>query len=524
MSFVAFCAATALALTLCVVTGPDSEGLAEFYTGHGSTSPLRHGLVIAGDYISAVTVLGTGGVIALTGYDGIVLALSTVLSLALAMLLLAEPLRRNGRFTMGDVLARRMPNRSVRVTVGVVTIITLLPVILVQLAGFGRLMAYVLGFSSDTVKVGCVVGIGLLVILYAAIGGMQGTALMEILKTTVLVGSGITVALLVLHRFDWDLGSLFDTAAQHSGVGQDFLRYGQQFAPGAGGRLDMICFELTIVLGVACLPHNTMRVYSISEPRHVRRSMSWAVAIVAVFMLIMVVVEFGATAILGRGAVAESDPQGDTAYLLGTRAVLGSQVSTAGSILFTLVATALLLTVLASVAGMLLACANSLAHDVLASRRQDLSERREIALARWSTLALGLPIIATAALAERHPLLPLASLSFCLCASAITPALVYGLFWRRYTTTGLMATLVGGSVSVLLLFPGTSLVSGSLFSVLPASHFDWFPFTGTGIVSIPVGFLSGWLGTVLPGHAKPWRSHMTMPQERPLTEAAHRRS
>lgn len=502
MSLVAFSAVATITLLLCVMTGPDRDDLDEFYTGYGTLSPLRNGLAIAGDYISAATVLGTGGVIALCGYDGVVLALSTALSLLLLMFLLAEPLRNAGRFTMGDALARRMPGRAVRITACAVTIASLLPLMLVQLAGTGQLMAFILGFTNESLKTGCVVGLGTLMIAYAAIGGMKGTALIQILKIVMLVGSGAVVALLILHRFDWDPGALFQAAARQSGAGPAFLHSGLQFAGHPGARLDMITSELTIVLGGACLPHVTMRMYTASSARQVRRSLSWAVSLVALFVLVITVVGVGATALVGGPAIAAADKQGNTAYLLGSRAAFGADVSTAESFLFTLVTTALFLTLLASVAGMILACANSLAHDVFAARAREMPARREMALARFSALAVGAPTILLATLVQHHSLQPLVTLSFCLGASALAPALVYGLFWRRYTRAGLLGTLLGGSLTVLLLMPGTNLVSGSPVSAFPDADFNWFPFTTTGIVSIPAGFFFGWLGTVVSGRRK----------------------
>jgi Na+(H+)/acetate symporter ActP len=502
MSLVAFTTVATITLLLCVMTGPDRDDLDEFYTGYGSLSPLRNGLAIAGDYISAATVLGTGGVIALCGYDGIVLALSTTLSLMLLMFLLAEPLRNAGRFTMGDALARRMPGRAVRMTACAVTIAALLPMMLVQLAGTGQLLAFILGFSSDSLKTGCIIGLGLLMISYAAIGGMKGTALIQILKIVMLLGSGTVVAVLVLNRFHWDLGAFFSAAARGSGVGSAFLHSGLEFSGGSSPRLDMLSSELTVVLGGACLPHITMRMYTASSARQVRRSMSWAVSSVALFVVIMTVVGFGATALIGRAVIAQADPQGNTAYLLGSRAAFGPDVSTAETFLFTTVTTAIFLTLLASVAGMILACANSLAHDVFAARVQEMPARREMTLARVSALAVGVPTILLATLIQHRSLQPLATLSFCLGASAIAPALVYSLFWRRYTRTGLLCTLIGGTLVVLVLMPGTNLVSGSPISAFPHADFNWFPFTTTGLVSIPLGFAFGWLGTVASGHRK----------------------
>ncbi|MEU5363444.1 cation acetate symporter [Streptomyces sp. NPDC005925] len=502
MSLVGFSAVTAITLLLCVMTGPDRDDLDEFYTGYSSLSPIRNGLAIAGDYISAASVLGTCGVIALAGYDGVVLALSTALSLMLLMFLLAEPLRNAGRFTMGDALTRRTAGRGVRMTACAVTIAALLPLMLVQLAGTGQLLAFILGFSGDTMETGCIIGVGLLMISYAAIGGMKGTALIQILKIVMLLGSGGVIAVLVLDRFGWDPGALFTTAAGRSGVGPAFLRSGLQFAGGADPRIDMISAELTVVLGGACLPHITMRMYTASSARQVRRSMSWAVSCVALFVLVVTVIGFGATALIGREGVAQVDPQGNTAYLLGSRAALGTDVSSAETFLFTTVTTAVFLTVLASVAGMILACANSLAHDVFAARAQNMSPRREMACARVSALVVGVVAIVLATMVQHRSLQPLITLSFCLGASAIAPALVYSLFWRRYTTTGLLSTLIGGTLSVLLLMPGTNLVSGSPASAFPDADFNWFPFTTTGLVSIPFGFACGWLGTALSGRAQ----------------------
>ncbi|QNS05775.1 sodium/solute symporter [Streptomyces xanthii] len=497
MALVAFTAVATITLLLCVMTGPDRDDLEEFYTGFGSLSPMRNGLAIAGDYISAASVLGTGGVIALMGHDGIVLALSTALSLMLLMFLLAEPLRNAGRFTMGDVFARRTPGRAVRMAACAATLTALLPIMLVQLAGSGDLMAFLLGFTSQGFRTGCVLTLGALMIGYAAIGGMKGTALIQILKIVMLLGSGTVVAVLVLRRFDWDPGALLAAAAGRSEAGRAYLTSGLQFSGGPNPRLDMISSELTVVLGGACLPHVTMRMYTARHAREVRRSMSWAVSSVAVFVLIVSVVGVGAAALVGRDAIAAADPQGNTAYLLGARAAFGPTMTTTESLLFTAVTTALFLTLLASVAGMILACANTLAHDVFAHRGEQPSPRRELRLARLSALAVGVPAILLATVVQHRNLQPLVTLSFCLGASALAPALVYSLFWRRYTRAGLLWTLLGGSVACLVLMTGTNLVSGSPASMFPGRDFNWFPFTTTGLVSIPLGFLLGWLGTVL---------------------------
>ncbi|MGW0700945.1 sodium/solute symporter [Streptomyces sp. NPDC002867] len=496
MSLIAFMTVITVTLLLCVMTGPDRDDLGEFYTGYRSLTPVQSGLAIAGDYISAGTVLGTIGIIALLGFDGVTLALSTVLSLVLMMFLLAEPLRNAGRFTMGDVFSRRAPGPAVRIVTAAVTLTALLPLVVFQLAGAGDLLAVVLGFHADGFKTGAIVFLGLLMIAYAAIGGMKGTAFIQIVKTVVLLVAATAVTLLVLERFDFSLPVLLDAAARGSGAGDAYLASGLQFV---GDEIDMISTQLTIVLGAAVLPQITMRMFTARSATAVRRSMSWAVSIVVVTCLLSVVIGFGAAAVVGHETLVTGDPQGKTAFLMVTQAVLGSDPTTLETLLFTAVATAIFLTLLASVAGITLACANTLAHDLVAHglRRATLPPRTETAIARAAAAGVGLVALVIAAGARHLNLQALLTLSFCIGASAVAPALVYSLFWRRFSRTGLLATLVTGTVASLILMTGSNLVSGSPQSVFPDADFNWFPFTTTGLVSVPLGFLAGRLGTVL---------------------------
>ncbi|MET7493483.1 cation acetate symporter [Streptomyces sp900116325] len=514
MSLVAFIAVATVTLLLCVMTGPDRDDLDEFYTGYRSLSPVRNGLAIAGDYLSAATLLSTTGIIALTGYDGLVVALSTALSLVLLMFLLAEPLRNAGRFTMGDMLTRRAPGRAVRIAACGVTLAALVPLMVVQLAGSGDLLAFILGFDSSGFRTGSIIVLGIVMISYAAIGGMKGTALIQIVKTVVLVAACLTVSVLVMNRFDWSTGALLAAAQQGSGAGVAYLRSGLQFG---GNGLDMVSSELTVVLGAACLPHITMRMSSARSAQAVRRSLSWAVSVVVGLCLLLTVIGFGAAALVGHNLIVAAGAQGNGSILQVSGVVAGS--GELGALVVTMMTTAIFLTLLASVAGMILACANSLAHDLFAHglhgirnrAKEPVEDRIEMGTAQAAAVGVGLVAITLAVLARHWNVQALVTLSFCIGASALAPALVYSMFWRRFTRTGLLSTLIGGTVAVLVLITGTNLVSGSPGSVFPGRDFNWFPFTTTGLVSIPVGFLAGWLGTVLGGR--------TAAEERRLYEA-----
>ncbi|WP_405892224.1 cation acetate symporter [Streptomyces sp. NBC_01527] len=517
MSLVAFIAVATVTLLLCVMTGPDRDDLDEFYTGYRSLSPVRNGLAIAGDYLSAATLLSTTGIIALTGYDGLVVALSTALSLVLLMFLLAEPLRNAGRFTMGDMLTRRAPGRAVRIAACGVTLAALVPMMVVQLAGSGDLLAFILGFDSSGFRTGSIIVLGIVMISYAAIGGMKGTALIQIVKTVVLVAACLTISVLVMNRFDWSTGALLAAAQQGSGAGAAYLRSGLQFG---GNGLDMVSSELTVVLGAACLPHITMRMSSARSAQAVRRSLSWAVSVVVGLCLLLTVIGFGAAALVGHNLIVAAGAQGNGSILQVSGVVAGS--GELGALVVTMMTTAIFLTLLASVAGMILACANSLAHDLFAHglhgirnrAKEPVEGRIEMGTAQAAAVGVGLVAITLAVLARHWNVQALVTLSFCIGASALAPALVYSMFWRRFTRTGLLSTLIGGTVAVLVLITGTNLVSGSPGSVFPGRDFNWFPFTTTGLVSIPIGFLAGWLGTVLGGR--------TAAEERRLYEAEER--
>ncbi|MET7858345.1 cation acetate symporter [Streptomyces sp. NPDC005318] len=514
MSLVAFIAVATVTLLLCVMTGPDRDDLDEFYTGYRSLSPIRNGLAIAGDYLSAATLLGTTGIIALTGYDGLVLALSTALSLVLLMFLLAEPLHNAGRFTMGDILTRRAPGRAVRIAACAVTLAALLPLMVVQLAGSGDLLAFILGFDNSGFRTGAIIVLGIVMISYAAIGGMKGTALIQILKTVFLVAACLTIAVLVMNRYDWSTGALLAAAQHGSGAGAAYLHSGLQFG---GSGLDMVSSELTVVLGAACLPHITMRMSSGRSAQDVRRSLSWAISVVVGLCLLLTVIGFGAAALVGHDLIVAAGAQGNGAILQVSGAVAGS--SGLGALVVTTMTTAIFLTLLASVAGMILACANSLAHDLFAHglhgtrnrNKEPVAGRIEMGTAQGAAVAVGLLAITLAVLARHWNLQAMVTLSFCVGASALAPALVYSMFWRRYTRTGLLCTLIGGTTAVFVLITGTNLVSGSPGAVFPGHDFNWFPFTTTGLVSIPIGFLAGWLGTV--------RSRRTATEERSQYEA-----
>lgn len=494
---VMFSVLATLAMLLCILTGAESDDLADFYTGYRALAPLTSGLAVAGDYVSAATVLSASGIVALSGYDGMVLLLSTVLSLLLMMSLRAGPLRRAGRFTLGDVLARRMPGRRVRGAASAVTLAAVLPFLLVQLSVAGSLITFILGIGQDSAKAVCILIIGILMIAYAAVGGMKGTALVQIIKMVVLLGACLAVSVLVLGRFHWSTSALLGAAESGSGAGASFVHPGMEWGRSATGRIDFLSLQLSVVLGAAWLPHVTMRVNAEAGTSAARRSMSWAVGSTAVVALCLTVMGVAATALIGRARLVAGDPQGSSSVLVLTRALGAGYPPLGAAVLHAAIGGAVFMTLLSATSGLTLAAATSIAHDLYAGvlRRGTALERKELGAARWATLGVGLPAIVLAVLVRNWNLQVLISLGFCIGASAIAPATVYSLMWPGLTRRGLLATLIGGTGSVLVLVAFSPAVSGSAHALFPGADFHWFPLETTGIVSVPVGFLAGALGS-----------------------------
>jgi SSS family solute:Na+ symporter/cation/acetate symporter len=488
-------------LFICVLSGPERDRVDDFYTAGRGLRPVRGALVLAGVYLSAATVLGTTGSVAIYGYDGLFIALCTVLSLGV-LLLLAAPLRRRAGYTLGDTLALRAPGPAVRIAVAVVTLSACVPYLVVQLSGAGTTTAALLGLSGPGVERAAVVMIGALVVCATVFGGMRGTIVIQAIKTVVLLCAAAAVAGVLLHRFGWDTDSLIGAAAQGSGRPDAYLRPGLRFAAGTGpeSTLDFIGLMVTIVLGVACLPHVTMQLGAAPDAAAARRTVRHTLAIVGAFCLTTALLGFGAAALVGAPVIVQADPGGNSALLLLTAALAGGPATgTGGALLVALVSSAVFLTTLAVVASVTLAAAAAIAHDLYTQvlRRGRTTEGREVAAARWASAGAGVLSIALAVGVQGWNVQFLSVLSLAVAASSLLPALVYSFFWRGLTRSGLLWTLYGGLFCAVGLQLSGPVFSGSPAALFPDRHIDWFPLQTVVLVSLPAAFLLGWAGSVL---------------------------
>ncbi|MER5480987.1 cation acetate symporter [Streptomyces sp. NPDC002734] len=493
--FTAFVLAT---LGITVWAGRQTKDAADFYAGGRQFSGFQNGLAISGDYMSAASFLGIAGAIALSGYDGFLYSIGFLVAWLIALLLVAEPLRNSGRYTMGDVLAYRMRQRPVRTAAGVSTIVVSIFYLLAQMAGAGVLVSLLLGITSEAGKIGIVALVGVLMIMYVSIGGMKGTTWVQMVKAVLLMFGALLLTFLVLLKFNFNISDLLGTAAENSGKGDAFLEPGLKYGIDSMTKLDFVSLGIALVLGTAGLPHILIRFYTVPTAQAARKSVLWAIGLIGAFYLMTLALGFGAAALMSPKEITDSNPAGNTAApLLALH--LGGVDSTWGAILLASISAVAFATILAVVAGLTLASSSSFAHDIYANviKRGQASEKQEMKAARWSTVFIGIVAIGLGALARDLNVAGLVALAFAVAASANLPTILYSLFWKRFTTQGALWSIYGGLVTAVGLVLFSPVVSGAATSMFPDVDFHWFPLSNPGIVSIPVGFLLGWLGTLL---------------------------
>lgn len=508
--FLTFVAGT-LAITFWA--SRQTKTAADYYAGGRSFSGVQNGLAIGGDYMSAASFLGIAGIIAVSGYDGFLYSIGFLVAWLVALLLVAELMRNSGKFTMADVLAFRMSPRPVRTAAGVSTIVVSIFYLLAQMVGAGALVGLLLGITSEAGKIWTIIGVGALMIVYVVFGGMKGTTWVQIVKAVLLMTGAALVTLLVLGKYGFNLSSLLGQAAATSGPKANpgnflipGLKYGTD-AQGLAGKIDLISLGLALVLGTAGLPHILIRFYTVPTAKDARKSVLWGIGIIGVFYLLTLVLGFGAAAIVGKTDILKADKAANTAApLLAER--IGAQIfgDVGGTILLALIGAVAFATILAVVAGLTLASSSSFAHDLYAHvfKRGGASERQEVVVARVSALVIGAIAIGLGILAQGQNVAFLVALAFAIAASGNLPAILYSLFWKRFNTAGAVAAIYGGLGSALILVIFSPVVSAppppagtAVTALIHGVDFHWFPLSNPGIVSIPLGFLFGWLGTIL---------------------------
>jgi len=480
-----------------------SSGASDFYTAGGGFTGPQNGIAISGDYLSAASFLGIAGAIALYGYDGFLYSIGFLVAWLVALLLVAELLRNTGKYTMGDVLAFRMRQRPVRAAAATSTLAVSFFYLLAQMAGAGGLVALLLDIKSKAGQSVVIAIVGALMIAYVLIGGMRGTTWVQIIKAVLLIIGAAVMTVWVLTLFKFNLSSLLGSAVERAGAtGEKLLSPGAQYGKSGLTKLDFVSLGLALVLGTAGLPHILMRFYTVPTAKEARRSVVWAIWLIGLFYLFTLVLGYGAGALVGPDAIKKAPGGANSAAPL-----LAYELG--GTVLLGLIAAVAFATILAVVAGLTITASASFAHDIYINvikhgHVQD-EQQTEVKVARRTAVVIGIVAILGGILANGQNIAFLVALAFAVAASANLPTILYSLFWKRFNTQGALWSIYGGLGITLILIIFSPVVSGKPVdaatgrspSMLQGVDFHWFPLDNPGLVSIPLSFLLGYLGTVL---------------------------
>jgi cation/acetate symporter len=482
--FLAFVAAT---LGITYWASRHASGSAGFFAANRQITAWQNGFAVAGDYMSAASFLGIAGIIAFQGYDGFMYSVGWLVAYLTVLLVVAEPLRNVGKYTMADVLAFRLSARPVRAMAALSTLVVSTFYMIAQMVGAGTLVALLLkGINYNT----AVTGVGILMVVYVVFGGMLATTWVQITKAILLMGGTVLLSVLVLAHFHFSFHAFFDAIGHVSytengqTVVRDFMQPGLRFKP-PYGPLDLISLGMALILGTAGLPHILVRFYTVPDAQTARKSVVWAMILIGVFYIMTTFLGFGAATIVGRDTIAAHGGTNMSAPLLAE--ALG------GEIFFGFISAIAFATILAVVAGLTISASASFAHDFYTNVVHRGTERKpgeEVRVARIAAFVVGaVAIVVAILLGPTANVAFLVALAFAVAASANLPVIVLSLFWRRFNTPGAVAGLATGLVASLFLIvigPGVRGASRAIF-----------PLENPGIVSIPLGFLGAVIGTLL---------------------------
>ena len=473
VTFSVFAAVIALTMYVTWLSARRVRSAADFYTAGGGITGLQNGWAIAGDYLSAASFLGIAGLISLYGYDGFMYSVGWLVAYITVLLLIAEPCRNVGRYTLSDILAYRNDPKKSRI-VGAISVITVSTFYLTaQMVGGGVLVKTLIGIDYET----SVVAVGVLMLGYVLFGGMVATTWVQIIKAVLLVIASLVIVMLVWTPYGFSLpGFLQDvvgdakvqarvatllgdkaTGMGAAELGQRFLEPGLYFkAP-----IDQISLGMALVFGTAGLPHILMRFFTVPTALQARRSVVWAMVIIGGFYVLTLFLGFGAAKFVGPANVAAVDAGGNMAGPLLAQYIGGGPDSFMGNLMLAFVSAVAFATIVAVVSGLVLAAASAIAHDLyvgVVRAGREVAPLAQVRAARLATVVVGAAAIAIGIAAKGQNVAVLVGLAFAVAASANFPCVLLTLYWRRCNTGGVMAGMIVGTVAAV----GLTLVSPTL--------------------------------------------------------------
>ncbi len=490
IAIIFFIAIIALTLGITAWASRQNTGTDSHYVAGGQIKGWQNGLAISGDYLSAASFLGIAGAIALGGFSGFYLSIGFLVAYLVVLLLVAEPLRNMGKYTLADMLASRFNTSSVRSVAALSTIAISMFYMIAQLNGSGALVGLLLGLPYWL----SVIVIGILMTVYIVVGGMVATTWIQIIKAVLLIAGTVMLSVLVLARYGFNPLALF--AAVENDIGREALVPPPPSTLVAG--LDVISLNIALVLGTAGLPHILIRFLTVPDAKTARSSIVIATWIIGLFYLLTPVLGYGAALIVGQDAISEANAAGNLAAPQLAE-VLG------GPIFFAFISAVAFATIVAVVAGLVVAASSAFAHDFYTNviRGGQATQEEQFRAARYAAVGISVAAILLALPAESFNVAFLVALAFAVAASANVPVILLTIFWKRFNTTGAVTGMLVGLISAIVLVilsPNVLTGPNPAPPATPIIPIDYiFPLKSPALLSVPLGFLGCYLGTIFGG-------------------------
>src|SRR6202521_4432078 len=444
----------------------------EFYAAGRSVSAMQNGLALSGDYMSAAAFLGITGLVALRGYDGMIYATGWLVGWPALMFLIAGPLRNLGKYTFADVVAFRLRQTPVRVAAAIGGVLTVLTYAVAQMVGAGTLIHLMFGWPYEY----CVLIVGAVMMAYVLFGGMIATTWVQIVKAVLLLAGVTVLTLMTLSQFGWSPGQLYAAVSQK--LGQKALEPGGLVT----SSLDAVSLGLALMFGLLGLPHILMRFYTVPDAKAARKSVLYATGFIGYFYIIIPIVGFGASVLVGRDLITKIDKGGNMAAPLLAE-VLG------GTPFLGFIAAVAFATILAVVAGLTLAGASALSHDIYLNvvKKGVATEQQQVRVAKVSTVIFGIFAVLLGVVFKGLNVAFMVGLTFSIACSANFPALLMSIVWKRFTTAGAVWSILSGTFLSIFLI----IVSPTVWVDLLHHKEALFPLRNPAIISMTAAFVIG---------------------------------
>ncbi|HEY0072533.1 MAG TPA: sodium/solute symporter [Abditibacteriaceae bacterium] len=464
----------------------------EFYAAGRSISGFQNGLALAGDFMSAASFLGIAGLVATSGYDGLIYSVGYLVGWPIVMFLIAEPLRNLGKYTFADVLAYRLSKRPIRTMAAIGSITTVILYLIAQMVGAGALVKLIFPlFSYEQ----ALLLVGTLMILYVLFGGMLATTWVQIIKAVLLIGGATLLTAMVLNRFGWSYGNLFRAVGDLPN-GANLLDPGKYKV--ATSSWDLVSLAIGLMFGTAGLPHILMRFYTVPDAREARKSVFVATGFIGYFYILTFTIGYGAAALVNASILKKPTEGG-----LGSNmaAPVLADILGGGPFLGFLCAVAFA-TILAVVAGLTLAGASALSHDLYAGviRQGRSKPEDEVKVARGATIGLGILAVLLGLLFKDVNVAFMVGLAFAVAASANFPALLLSILWSRFTTNGAVVSMATGLITAVVLIILSPTVWQDVFqATVPKAEQSLapFPWKNPALISMTASFVAGIIVSLL---------------------------